>query len=257
MATRVRKLAQLVGTITNIRQQDDAIGTELKKKVQSETLTTGLIQKHVPLEMLTDEQRRGMLLGTQPDVYKKVALTVPDALRQAMDYSVLAIDAVASNDRTNQTANADVILPPDGTILLANVPVSHLLWLSKYLGEWRKFISVLPVLNPTKEWTLGDSGVYWGNTEKKVSATKKIVPLVLHPGNDKHAPQTQPVEDTIPTGHYETTALSGAVYASRKRELLDRFDMTIGAVNDAVARANQVPVVEAQEGEALLSFLLA
>ena len=253
---RARKLAQLVGTITAIRQQDNAIGTDLKKKVQSEALTTGLIQTHVPLEMLTDEQRRGMLLGTQPDVHKKVALTVPDALRQAMEYAIPALDAVASNDKTNQTSNADVLLP-NGDVLLKDVPVSHLLWLGKYLGEWRKFIAVLPVLNPTKEWTLGDSGVYKAATEKKVSATKKVIPLVLHPGNDKHAPQVQAIEDSVPTGHYETVALSGAIWADRKRELLDRFDMVIAAVEDATARANQVQVVEVSEGEALLSFLLA
>ncbi len=253
---RTRTLSQLVATTTGIRQRDNDHGKELIKKVQSDALTTGLIKTHHPLEELTDEQRRGMLLGTQPDVNKPVALTVADALRQAMEYAIPALDVVATNDRTNQDANADVTLP-DGTVLIANVPVSHLLWLSKYLSEWRKFITVLPVLDPTKNWTLGDSDVYRADVETRVSSTKKVVPLVLHQGTDKHAPQVQAIEDFIPTGHYESVALSGAIYPSRKRELTDRFDMVIAAVDDAIARANQTPVVDVKEGEALMSFLLA
>jgi len=253
---RARTLSQLVGTITGIRQRDNDFGKEMVKRVQNESLTTGLVKVHHPLAEMTDEQRRGMLLGTQADISKQVALTVPDALRQAMEYAIPALDAVATNDRTNQDANADVTLP-DGTILLANVPVSHLLWLSKYLSEWRKFIAVLPVLDPTKNWTAGDSHVYKADVETRVSSTKKVVPLVLHQGTDKHAPQVQAIEDTIPTGHYESVALSGAVYPSRKRELTDRFDMVIAAVDDATARANQTQVVDVKEGEALMSFLLA
>ena len=253
---RTRTLSQLVGTITAIRAKDNDTGKELVKKVQNEDLVTGLIRQHIALEFMDEETARRMLVGVQPDVHKKVALTVPDALRLAMQDAIPAMDAVASNDRTNQRANADVTLP-DGTTLLANVPVSHLLWLGKYLSEWRKFISVLPVLNPTKNWTLSDSNVYKSDTESKVSTARKVIPLVLHPGNDKHAPQVQPLEDTVPVGRYETTALSGAIYADRKRVLLTRFDMMIAAVDDATARANQTPVVEVQEGEALLSFLLA
>lgn len=253
---RTRTLSQVVGTLTSIRQRDNDAGTELKKKIQNEDLTTGLIKTHTPLEDMDEETARRMLVNVQPDVYKAVALTVPAALKQAMEYAVPAIDAVATNDTTNQHANADVILP-DGTILLKNVPVSHLLWLEKYFGEWRKYISVLPVLNPTKRWTLADSNIYESTPEVKGSTAKKVIPLVLHPGTDKHAPNVQPIEETLPTGHYTSVALSGAIYPSRKRELLDRFDMVINAFRDAAARANHSPAVEVKEGGELLKFLLA
>ena len=256
MPPRTRTLSQVVGTLTSIRQKDNDAGAKLKKEVQNEDLTSGLIKTHTPLEDMDPDTARRMLVNVQPDVYKAVALTIPDALRQAMEYAIPAIDAVATNDATNQHANASVLLP-DGTELLKDVPVSHLLWLEKYLAEWRKFISVLPVLNPTKRWTLGDSGIYRSDPEERGSTAKRVVPLVLHPGTDKHAPNVQPIEDTLPTGHYTSIALSGAIYPSRKRELLDRFDMVINAVRDAASRANQAPAVEKREGEELLKFLLA
>ena len=251
-----RTLSQVISNLTALRSSDNEQGALLKKQVQNEDLTTGLDKTHTPLPDMDDDTYHRMLVNLQPDVHKAVALTVSDALRKAMEYAVPAVDAVATNDATNQHANASVILP-DGTELLKNAPVSHLLWLEKYLTEWRKFISVLPVLDPTKSWTAKDSDIYESTPEVRGSTARKVIPLLLHPGTDKHAPQVQPLEDTIATGHYTTVALSGAVYPSRKRELLDRFDMVIAATRDAAARANHTPAVEVKEGELLLKFLLA
>ena len=257
MPDRTRTLSQVIGNLTSIRAKDNDQGKLLQKQVQNEDLTTGLIKTHTPLPKMDEETAQRMLVNLQPDVYKAVALTVPDALLRAMEYAIPAIDAVATNDATNQHANASVFLP-DGTELLKNAPVSHLLWLEKYLTEWRKFISLLPVLDPTKRWTEGDSGIYrQSDPEVRGSTAKKIIPLVLHEGNQQHKPQAQPIEDTVATGHYTSVGLSGAVYPSRKRELLDRFDMVISATRDAAARANHVPAVEVREGEELLKFLLA
>ena len=252
-----RTLGQVAKTMTEIRQKDNDEGKALQKRIQNEDLTLGLIKTHAPLDEINEEDARRLLVGVQPDVHKPVALTVNDALKLSMDYAIPAMDAVATSDKTNQHASADVILP-DGTVLLKDVPVSHLLWLGgTYFPEWRKFISLLPVLNPTKNWTPGDSGIYRSDPEVKVSTAKKIIPLELHPGNEHHKPQVQPIEDTIIIGHYTTVSLSGAVKASRKRELLDRFDMVIAAIKDATARANHTPVIEVHEGDILLSFLLA
>ena len=258
MPARQRTLAQVIGSLTGIRQKDNDQGKLLQKQVQNEDLTTGLIKTHAPLPNMDEETAVRMLVNLQPDVYKAVALTVPAALQKAKEYAIPAMDEVATNDATNQHANADIILP-DGTVLLKNASISHLLWLGKtYFPEWKKFISLLPVLDPTKRWTEGDSGIYrQADPEVRGSTAKKIIPLVLHEGNAQHKPQAQPIEDTVATGHYTSIGLSGAIYPSRKRELLDRFDMAINATLDAAARANQTPVTEVREGEALLNFLLA
>jgi hypothetical protein len=249
-----RTLSQVIGVLTAVRQKDNDMGTELKKKVQSETLTTGLSKVYTPDADPDEEGARGILTARQPNSYKAVAVRVEDALKEAMEYSVPAMDAVATNDKTNQVASADIVV--NGTPLARDVPISHLLWLEKYLGEWRKFIALLPTLDPTKNWTL-DDGVYKSDTVKQGSFVKEVVPLVLHPGTDKHPPQVQAIEKSVHVGEYANTSLSGAVYDSRKKELLDRADLLIRAVKDAAARANQTLAIEVREGEAILGFLLA
>ena len=249
---RTRILAQVVGVETAARQKDNDTGKDLLKRVQSEALTTGHNKVFTPLQ---DPEESGTLTVHEPNSFKPVALTVPDSLKEAMTHAIPALDIVATKDKTNQSANADVLI--DGSPLLTGVPVSHLLWLEKYLTEWRKFISVLPVLNPTKKWNPGDSGIYVSDPEETGSFTKEIVPLVLHPGTDKHPPQVQAIEKRIQVGHYTTTSLSGAIKESRKRELLERSDTLINAVKDAIARANQTAATEVTEGETLFGFLFA
>lgn len=253
---RTRTLAQVVGVETAARQKDNETGIDFQKRLKSEPLTTGHNHVYHPLQDPEQEGVRGTLTAPQPDSYKPVALTAEKALKEMLRQAIPAIDAVATKDTTNQGANADVIV--NGEVLLPKVPVSHLLWLEKYLGEWRKkSIAILPVLDPTKDWNLKDNGIYESVPADTLIFTREVVPLILHPGNDKHAPQVQAIDKQVHVGHYTKSSLSGAVYESRKQLLLDRFDLVINAVKDAIARANQTLAVEVNEGGILMSFLLA
>jgi hypothetical protein len=256
MAARARTLAQVVGVETAARQRDNDTGVEYSKKVQSEALTTGHNHVYTPVEDPDEAGARGILTVKQPNSYKPVALTVPAALAEMKRHAVSAMDVVATKDATNQHANADIII--NGEVLVPQVPVSHLLWLEKYFGEWRKkAISVLPVLNPTKNWNPKDDGIFESDVVVTGSFTKEIVPLELHKGTDKHPPQVQAIEKPVHVGDYAKADLSGAIRDTRKRELLDRCDLLIAAIKDAIARANQTPATEVTEGEDIFRFLLA
>ena len=164
-----------------------------------------------------------MLVNLQPDVYKAVALTVPDALKRAMEYAVPAVDAVATNDATNQHANASVILP-DGTELLKNAPGKPPLVAGEVPHGMAQVHLRPPGARPHEELDREGQRHLREHPRGRGSTARKVIPLLLHPGTDKHAPQVQPLEyDLIATGHYTTVALSGAVAPSRKRELLDRL----------------------------------
>jgi hypothetical protein len=254
---KVRTLGQVAGVMMHVRQKDGDAGKMIQKRIQSETLTTGLAKVFSPKSESGNEHEDAMLRARHPDKYKAVALTVEAALAEVAGYAIPAMDITATADRTNQSANADVII--DGKPLIGNVPVSHLLWLGgTYLGELRKFISLLPVLDPTKQWVPGDGGIYESTPEVIAANDKELVPVVLHEGTDKHPPQVQLVQkDQVYVGKYVSKSLSGAIYESRKKELLDRMDQLIAAVKDAAARANQAPVTEVSEGEAIFRFLLA
>lgn len=251
-----RTLGQVAGVMMHIRQKDGDAGKAIQKRIQAETLTTGMTKTFTP-KSETDEHESAMLRARHPDKYKAVALTVQAALGEVAGYAIPAMDITATADKTNQSASADIII--NGKPLIKDVPVSHLLWLGgTYLGELRKFIALLPVLDPTKDWHPADGGIHETTPEVIAANDKDLVPVVLHEGNDKHAPNVQLVQkDQVYAGKYTSKSLSGAIYESRKKELLDRMDLLIAAAKDAAARANQVPATEVSEGEIIFGFLLA
>lgn len=249
MAARPRTLGQVVLVERHLRQQDNRVGADLRKRIKNENLTLGSNRVYHPDDVDAPSTAR------EPDTRKPVALKVGEALREAMEHSVRALDTVATKDTTNQHARAGIIVGT--TTLIENVPMSHLLFLEDYLAEWRAFLDELPVLNPTRHWTLDPgTGEYRADPEENIRFIKEVVPLVLHPGTDKHPPQTQPLQKDIRVGRYVTENLSGAIPENTKKELLHRISMLIVAVKDAIARANQTPVIEVQEGAPLLGFVL-
>lgn len=257
MTDKPRTLGQVAGVMMHIRQKDNDAGKGIQKRIQSETLTTGLTKVFTPKSESLDEHENAMLKARHPDKYKAVALTVMSALEEVAEYAIPAMDVTATADKANQSASADIII--NGKILVPAVPVSHLLWLGgTYLGELKKFLSLLPVLDPTKEWHPADGGIYESTPEVIAANDKELVPVVLHEGTDRHPPQVQLVQkDQVYVGRYVSKSLSGAIYESRKKELLDRMDLLIAAVKDAAARANQAPATEVSEGKAIFGFLLA
>lgn len=245
-----RTLGQVIGVEKHLRQADNDAGKVIKKNVQSETLTTGMTKVYKP----DDEDAPST--AREPDKHKSVAVKVEEVLQEAAKYAVPAMDITATKDKTNQAANADLIV--NSKILIPGVPVSHLLWLEHYLADWKGFLSVLPTLDPTKNWTLDEGrGIHKGDEEETVRFVKETAALLLVPPTDKHPGQAQPYNRETRVGKYVSIVLSGAVPESRKKHLIAQADLLLAAVKDAVARANQTPAAEVREGEAVLGFLLA
>lgn len=245
-----RSLGQVVATERALRQKDNAVGSDVKKNLAKEGLTLGSVKEYVP-----DAGDNAPAADLLPTEYVEVQQKVEDGLKLAKQYSVAAMDVVATKDRTNTQAEADVIV--DGDTLIPRVPISHLLWLENYLTEWRGFLAVLPILSPARSWEKDqESGLYRSRPEQRPRTLKKVVPLVLHPGTDKHAPQATTTSEEVHVGVFTTTHLSGAITGARKRQLLDNLDKVLLAVKDAIAVANRTPAVEVHEGETILSFIL-
>lgn len=251
MEGRARTLGQVIGVEKHLRQADNDAGKVIKKNVQSEGLVKGLTKIYVPDDADAPSTAR------EPDQYKAVAVKVEDVLREAMRYAIPAMDVTATKDKTNQIANADIILG-DGTVLVPEVPVSHLLWLEHYLGDWKGLLAILPTLDPTKLWTLDEGmGIFKDDPVEQVRFAKEQAALVAIAPTDKHPGQWAPYVKETRTGKYTSTVLSGAVKESRKKELIAKADLLLAAVKDAIARANQTTAIEVNEGEILLGFLLA
>lgn len=247
-----KTLSQVVGVEKHLRKKDNEVGSALKKQVQVAQLITGRTKTFRPKDDELPPEQHGH------DEYQQVALTVEDALKEAGAYSAAALNVIASKDRTNQIAKAEVEFR--GSVLLHDVPVSHLLFLENYLTEWRTFLAVLPLLDPARKWTEdeGRQGLWKSAVETTDRNLPSKVPVVLYPHTDKHAAQVQLVDQPVFVGWFDNQILSGAITRDRKKALLDNCDDLITAVKEAVAQANKtVAIEEATEGPALMAALLA
>lgn len=224
------------------------VGKELKKRVQS---------GHVQGESKIYHAEVEGSAAREPDKHIRVALTVEEALKEAAEHSERLLNAMATSDRANTIAKADLIV--GGKVLVADVPVSHLLWLRNYLGQWKGFLEVLPVLNPTRNWHAveGRRGLYKSDPEHTARFDKEPASLVLVPPTDKHPGQAQAYQKETRVGYYENLVFSGAITEDRKKQLLQRVETLIQAVEEAKARANHTPTeADDSEGGKLLGFLL-
>ncbi len=71
-------------------------------------------------------------------------------MRQAREKWTELWNLVLTQDTGNQSARADVVVA--GKTVLANVPVTTLLFLDKQVDDLETFVSKLPTPDPTDEW---------------------------------------------------------------------------------------------------------
>lgn len=250
-----RMLGQVLPLERILRQLDNAEGARVRRELK-ESNVQGSVEIYIP--DADSDPETGAATARELSKYVEVQRRVEDELEKLRATSVAAMNAVATKDRTNVTATADVFL--DGELFLSEVPQTHLLWLEDYLVKWRTdVLEQLPVRSPTRTWTPDpdNPGLSRARPEYRARNLKKTVPLVLHQGNDRHPPQATTAVEETHVGQFETTVLSGAISEARKRELVHRCQKIELAIKDAIQRANRTPVVpEEVEGDAIAGYIL-
>lgn len=220
--------------------------TELHKASQKPALYGGLSKRYTPF----DEED----LDRPTDTNERVQLRAQDVTQALREIMRPLWDTEATLDATNQEANADLVV--DGQMLVREVPATYLLFMQKQLDYLRTFVEKLPTLPLTDDWIYDPAvGYYVTMPVKTVSNRKKTVPLVLHPGNDRHPPQVQAHQEDVPVGTWETVKRSGALPIDVKGRMLRRIDVLQDAVKAARERANMTPVIDMKPAAALLEFL--
>lgn len=221
--------------------------TNLHKESQKPALYGGQSKRYTPL----DEEDR----DRPADVNELVQLRSTDVLLDLQRIMRPLWDTEATLDATNQHARAELIV--DGVTLASGVPATYLLFLQKQLDYVRTFVEKLPTLPVTDDWIYDESVNYYVTSPvKTTSSRKRTVPLVLHPGTDRHPPQAQAIIEDVPAGIWETIKRSGALPVDVKKKLLRRVNVLQDAVKSARERANLQPVVDFKPAGALLDFLL-
>lgn len=190
-----------------------------------------------------------------PPESKHVQATVPEVVETATEAFEKLLNVTFEKDVTNCYAKADVRV--GGDTLIADAPVSYLLFLEKQLTDMHTFVSKLPTLDPAERWQ--DQGDGKHRSEAVETHRTKKVPrsFVLYEATDKHAAQVQAYQEDIVVGYWSTTKFSGAISEADRRRLLRRIKEVHEAARVAREQANRHevdPTIE-HAGNAVVEYI--
>jgi hypothetical protein len=241
------KLNQIIAVEKTVKQRTNDFVTEIYKGVQQPSLFEGLVRSYKPYD-----QEGEKLAGEQ----RKVQWSAPNVLRQVGKAMTDLMDVTATKDFGNLDAKADVKFA--GQVLVAQAPVTFLLFLEKQLTDLYTLVSKIPVLDAAEDWTFDDNAGQFRTSPTSTVRTKKSQrPLVMYPATDKHPAQTQLITEDINVGTWEQVKFSGALPLPVKQKFLARIESLQKAVKFAREEANSVAVTQQSVGESLFKFLLA
>jgi hypothetical protein len=234
-----------------------AIETGLKKKVEKDiTAIHHTVQKPSLFDGFTKTYSKKQDDGEDVPAQKAVVqFRSSDLIDEIADRWTSLFDITAQKDYANCTAKADVVTE-DGKTILKQVPATYLLFLEKKLTDLYTLINTFPTLDPAEEWTFDAAGKIHRTEPTATTRTKKVQRgLVLHPGTEKHPPQTQLITEDVSVGTYEHTKLSGAMPEPKKRALLRRIESVQVAVKKAREEANLAQAEKVPVGYTLFNYI--
>ena len=247
-------LAQVIAAEAAARALANKDLGALDKTAQKQELFNGFSETYAPFSETAQEAETGT--KRLPPRGNDVQLVAHAMLENFLSTMIPAVDLALAKDGANCNARATVVV--DGEDLLRDVPATHLLHMEKVLADLATFIGHLPVQDPREAWTAQPDGTRATDETFTVRDEVKKVPLLLHPGNDKHPPQVTIIEETTPVGRWTKVKRTGALAPEQKRELVQRVNALRAAFRDALHEANRLAVPEERvsEGAAIMRYIL-
>lgn len=240
------KLHQIIAVEEDAKNKAGSVVAALERDAQKPDSFNGLSRVYRP----KDDNGEPL-----PPEHKKVQLDARKEIDKFIAAKSELIDTTATKDFANMNARADVEL--DGNVLLADVPVTQLLFLAKQLEAFRSFIDKLPVLDEAEDWKEDPSTGQFRTDVVTRNRTEKIQEFkIVAEATDKHPAQVaQLVKDTT-VGYWDQTKLSAALPVPRKEALVARIEALIGAVKLARGKANEVDAPRQKIAGTLFEFVL-
>ena len=240
------KLCQIIAVVSGRKTDVQKQITELHHRVTKEALSQGLSRTYKPA--FEDGEKK-------PDEKKLPQVSVSKALREAAQIWTSLLDVVATQDAANCHAKADVVV--DNIKILADVPVTHLLFLEKQLADVKTFIEKSPTLDPAQEWKYDKNRGFYVTDPVDTIATQKVQEaLTLAQATKEHPAQCQLISKDKTVGTWSSVFFSGAIPADEKKILLERVVKLQDAVKFAREHANQIDVVDRSVGKEIFDFIL-
>lgn len=240
-------LNQIVAVEKGVKARVDKRITAAYHNLQKSQLFTGLSRTYTPR---TEDD------APQPPESTRVQTTVVEQLNDMASALTELFDVVLTKEKANTIAKADVKV--DGQVIVADVPVSYLLFLEKQLVHWHTALTKVPVLDPAEEWAEDPTTENWFRTPavQTIRSKKVMRNHVKAEATDRHPAQVEVYTEDIPVGTWSTTKFSGAIPAKRRDELIARIDTLLDAVKAAREDANSLEIDQERAGAAIFSYLL-
>jgi hypothetical protein len=240
------KVNQILAIEKPIKAASTAEVTALYHAAQKPALFGGFVKTYKPLD--ADSERF-------PDEKQLVQMTAEDVLKKAENSLSDLWSITARKDWSNTIAKADVVV--NGEVVLAGAPVSYLLFLEKQLDNFRSLIQALPVLDPSKDWTMDENaGLYKSEVTTTHKGKKVQRPIVLYAATPEHPAQTQLITEDVTVGHWDEQKMSGGLKKSEKEAYLANVTALSQAVKTAREAANLQDELPPPSIGALFDFIL-
>ena len=239
------KLNQIIAVLNGKKTRSQKQLTEIYKKLQKPTLFEGISRTYQPV----DEDGE-----TQPPEKKNVQYKTREAVAEARAALLELFDVPATQDWANCEAKANVDV--DDQTVLADVPVTHLLFLEKQLTDLHTFVSQLPILDPAETWHWDENADCYAAETTFSNRTKKTPRShVLVEATEHHPAQAEMYHEDVKIGEWRTVKFSSALPAQEKNETLGRIRRLQEAVKFARERANSRDVEEVTIGNKVFDFV--
>jgi len=241
----VPRLNQIVAIEKSIKSRSFQELTEAHHALQKPTLLSGISRIYRP----KDEEGEQL-----PPESTKTQIKADDILRQTAEILTRLFDVTATKDWANGNARADIVV--DDKVLVAQVPVTYLLFLEKQLVDLLTFVRKLPILDASETWTFDPSADAYVTDAVQTVRTKKIPRNhVKAEATEKHPAQVEVYHEDIAVGYWRTVKFSGALPAQRVNELISRVEKLQQAVKFAREEANNIDVTDQQVGDRIFGYL--
>jgi hypothetical protein len=241
------KLNQIVAIEKGVKSSTYSKVSEAYKKFQKPALFGGISRTYRP------KNDDGDML---PPESTRVKRRVEEMLQGISRLMTKQFDATATKDWGNCEARSDVEI--DGETVLAQVPVTYLLFLEKQLTDLHTVVGKLPTLDDSEVWRYDSAQDCWVTDPVETTRNKKMMRNhVKAEATAKHPAQVDVYTEDVVVGYWKTIKLSGALPLSRRRDLLERVEKMQEAVKFAREQANSMEVERQKVGEDFFGYLFA
>ena len=241
------RLNQLIAVEKGVKDEATRRITDAYHQIKKQDAHSGIARRYTPI---SDEDAERL-----PPESRRVQVKAEDLLEGVSAKLTRLWDVIASKDYTNTKATGSIVV--DDVTLVADVPVTTLLWLEKQLTDVSTFISALQVLDISREWQYDSTADAYASTPEETKRTQKVMRNhVIAEATKEHPAQVQVYTEDKIVGTWTTTHYSGALPAQKVDEMKERVTKLQRAVKFAREEANSVDVTDKKIGDALMTYVL-